>query len=229
MYKKTHCKQILCIISVLFILYGLFKVVSCNYYGVIVYKTFRLTPWDLFDGRENYWNGKGYAKLINFVYRVDGYVPNSWGVDLGTVELSQVDCNEIYHIVQKLLLDSKHSYEIVKARPGVSITFWEKAQKNDIRLSIKLSSEGFWIDYHIDIPFILFPLRYPVTICCGPHVPETLRLWECYGNLENFLPLSNYAKSKLKEKRRYHPLLMNVLDETLLEKPVWEPSVGVAQ
>ena len=224
--NPSLCKRIFRIFFCFLVLYALLKIVSCTYYyGEIVYRTFCLTPWSLFANRENRLNYTGWANLVNFIYRIDGYVPSSWAVTLKDIILSQAECDEIHHVIQKLLLDPKHMYERFGTQPGVRLTFLEKGYQNGIRLRLILCSEGFWIDYDING----FAIGYPVTICCGPHTSETQVLWNRYGDINAYLPLSEKVRAEIRGKREYDPIQLNILNESLLETPIWEPEFGVLE
>ena len=219
-------RKIIRILLLLFLFYVFFKVLSCYKYGPIVFGTFRPTPWSLFKvTRSNLWSEKGRVELLNFIYRLDGYIPSCWKVEIGEVRLSSAEREQLYIMVQQLLTDPKPQYETIPISSGIEITFIEEDEEDGVRVKFVITKEGFYISYW----FENYVWPYPTIICCGPHTKETQNLWNRYGDINHYLPLSEKVRAKLRDERKYNPRRLNVLDESLLESPIWEPEMGVLE
>ena len=206
-------------------LYVLFKITSCFYYGPIVYKTFNLTPWELFKNRLNRFGETPSVYIKNKQYFLSGSFARYLYISLDT-KLSEEEREDLYRVVQELLTNRQnHKCEHVPSTSGLAITFRENWGES-IRLWFTLTENGFSVDYQLSGS--VFGV-YPVSLISGSHLPETQRLWSQYGNMKRYLPLSEKCRKYLRENREYDPRMLNLLDDSLVEEPFWEPEFGVME
>lgn len=206
-------------------LYVLFKITSCFYYGPIVYKTFNLTPWELFKNRLNRFGETPSVYIKNKQYFLCGSFARYLYISLDT-KLSEEEREDVYRVVQELLTNKQnHKCEHVPSTSGLAITFMENWGES-IRLWFTLTENGFSVAYQLSGS--VFGV-YPVSLISGSHLPETQRLWSQYGNMKRYLPLSEKCRKYLRENREYDPRMLNLLDDSLVEEPFWEPEFGVME
>lgn len=207
----------------LLLLYTLLKIGLCFYYGPIILGTVKLTPWSLFENRTNLWQKDAIVHITNKHYVLDGlmffrHTPIK-------INLLEKEREEVYSVVQQLIMDNEnHRNVFFPQRSGLQITFTEEFGEQ-IRLWLTLREDTFSLSYQL--PKV--HLYSPILLMSCPHTPETLRLWRQYRNIERYLPLPEETRKHLRECREYHPKKLNLLDESLLEVPFWEPKFGVME